>query len=83
MKGEKLLETLTCEYDADENKEISDTDEGALLLEEGDKKARTEKNLEALMEAVPYEDDDVINKAISNMDVEALNLEEDNKNKSR
>ena len=53
------------------------------MLEEGDKKARIEKNLEELVEAVPYEDDDVTNKAISNMDVEAPNLEEDNNNKSR
>ena len=78
-----MLETLTCEYDAGEKKEIGEKDEGALLLEEGDKKARIEKNLEELAEAVPNEDDDVTKKAISNMDVEALNLEEDNKNKSR
>ena len=78
-----MLETLTCEYDSCDKKEIGEKDEGALLLEEGDKKARIEKNLEELAEAVPNEDDDVTKKAISNMDVEAPNLEEDNNNKIR
>ena len=63
--------------DKGSTKSISEMDEAALPLGEGDKKVRREKTADELVEVLLCEYEEGIKKASIEMDVEVLTLEED------